>query len=413
MHLAYSKNRSSNLLLVIFFLLFTFQSADIIEYFTNLPIKISLVALMIVLCALLIAKRKRNTGVSSFTVLSIVFSISLSMPLLLAIATDTPVHITSYQSIIYIFLTCALVPALIVITENKTHEVNTSFLRVAKFIFYSNVMVFIIFLALFLVNRTMFDQVIYALFMSGSLINPYQSSGDSSLVRFSGVFNSAFMAATFFVWFIFITLYFDNKKFSRHIILLTLTILLLFTINRNAFLCLSVTLLYHALLKIPFFIFRLYATSIFIFLPVILTIFFNIIQSSFTAASSQNPFFKSSTLISRFDAWKQFTGDTDISVILHGALNFPGFNGMYYVDNGYLYLVMTSGILGVTTFSILVFKLLAFYFKNVHSKFSLLGLTFLVAYAWMMLLNNIISDPLLFILFIVIPYSFTKMDLRT
>ena len=114
------------------------------------------------------------------------------------------------------------------------------------------------------------------------------------------------------------------------------------------------------------------------------------------------------SLYSRFEIWSYWFNSLNIESVLYGYGVIAGMGEEHlYIDNGYIFMIVNSGIFSLAFLLLCVFQLTftAAKRKRPHADlafFLLLGLP--VA----MVFNNVVLDPLLMLLFFFYPIALIK-----
>jgi|GEM_PF-3505311 hypothetical protein len=219
-----------------------------------------------------------------------------------------------------------------------------------------NIMVLFCFILFLLLDHQAVVDFYVELANNGLIINPIQTSEEGTALRFSGVFSSGYLLATYCCLGI-IYYYFDSSTDARKFILIYLIffVMVILTYNRNGILAYIVSTLF---IFIHFYFKRYYNTLIcmyyimligLIFItPGFLIYFSDAILHISAGSIDHSALTKVSTLFSRINAWLLIVNVSDFGDFLTGTGLVQGLgdiNEDFYVDNGYLYLLYQSGIL--------------------------------------------------------------------
>ncbi|MEP8957126.1 O-antigen ligase family protein [Enterobacter mori] len=313
----------------------------------------------------------------------------------------------------------SIVPVCIILfaSTNKMTRNNFVLDNIVDLILKANILVFGIYLIAVNVNYQSVLNFYGNLLAGGVIINPFQTSVEGIAIRFSGIFNSGFLLASFCCVAI-NYLYFrhacSKSKFLLMYLLLFLIVIL--TYNRNgiiAFLLGTIFIVtdkyfakaYSKLLATYFY----FVLSTLCILPLILLYFSDSIFSNIGGARDETALTKVSTLLSRIEAWIIVLKIDNIKDLLLGTGLVQGLgenNDNFYVDNGYLYLLNQGGLIllifyllcWMLMFSSLMSGLKRFsndiYLRNeIYLCLSLIAVSMTIA-----LLNNFFFEPLFLIL---------------
>lgn len=313
----------------------------------------------------------------------------------------------------------SIVPVCLILfaSTNKMTRNNFVLDNIVDLILKANILVFGIYLIAVNVNYQSVLTFYGNLLAGGVIINPFQTSVEGIAIRFSGIFNSGFLLASFCCVAI-NYLYFrhacSKSKFLLMYLLLFLIVIL--TYNRNgiiAFLLGTIFIVtdkyfakaYSKLLATYFY----FVLSTLCILPLILFYFSDSIFSNIGGARDETALTKVSTLLSRIEAWIIVLKIDNIKDLLLGTGLVQGLgenNDNFYVDNGYLYLLNQGGLIllifyllcWMLMFSSLMSGLKRFsndiYLRNeIYLCLSLIAVSMTIA-----LLNNFFFEPLFLIL---------------
>ncbi|HFF3789061.1 O-antigen ligase family protein [Enterobacter mori] len=313
----------------------------------------------------------------------------------------------------------SIVPVCLILfaSTNKMTRNNFVLDNIVDLILKANILVFGIYLIAVNVNYQSVLNFYGNLLAGGVIINPFQTSVEGIAIRFSGIFNSGFLLASFCCVAI-NYLYFrhacSKSKFLLMYLLLFLIVIL--TYNRNgiiAFLLGTIFIVtdkyfakaYSKLLATYFY----FVLSTLCILPLILLYFSDSIFSNIGGARDETALTKVSTLLSRIEAWIIVLKIDNIKDLLLGTGLVQGLgenNDNFYVDNGYLYLLNQGGLIllifyllcWMLMFSSLMSGLKRFsndiYLRNeIYLCLSLIAVSMTIA-----LLNNFFFEPLFLIL---------------
>lgn len=359
------------------------------------------------------AKLRFNSASSSF----LVFFISSGLFFLINNAYQDN-NYTNMQLFLALLMQ-SIVPACLILFASTNKITHNNFILddIVKLVLKANLIVFGLYLVAVNISYQSVLNFYSDLLNGGVIINPFQTSEAGITIRFSGIFNSGFLLASFCCVAI-NYLYFKHAcsktKFLLLYVLLFLIVIL--TYNRNgiiAFLIVTIFIFadkYFAKafprLLASYFYFVLSALCV---LPLILLYFNDSIFSNIGNARDGSALTKVSTLLSRIEAWVIVLRIDNVKDLLLGTGLVQGLgesNDNFYVDNGYLYLLNQGGLL-LVIFYLLCWMLmfsslmsgLKRYSKNISLKneiymcLSLIAVSMTIAF-----LNNFFFEPLFLIL---------------
>ena len=219
-----------------------------------------------------------------------------------------------------------------------------------------NVIVFACFLIAINLNYQRAIDFYSLLILQGVIVNPFQTSEAGISIRFNGVFNSAFVLASFCC--IAISYYyfrFSLSKFKFLILFCILSAMVILSYNRNGIIayavCSSFVLIYAYARNLYFKLTEVYFYTLLVMLivfPCVILIYGDALFESIGAASDHSALTKVSTLFSRIDSWITVLDIDSLKELLIGTGLVQGLgdnNDNFYVDNGYLYLLNQGGVL--------------------------------------------------------------------
>lgn len=313
----------------------------------------------------------------------------------------------------------SIVPVCLILFANTDKMTRNNFVldNIVGLILKANILVFGIYLIALNINYQSVLNFYGNLLTGGVIINPFQTSVEGIAIRFSGIFNSGFLLASFCCVAI-NYLYFrhacSKSKFLLMYLLLSLIVIL--TYNRNGIIAFLISTIFiatdryfskaYSKLLATYFCFVL--STLFI-LPLVLLYFNDSIFSNIGGARDETALTKVSTLLSRIEAWVIILKIDNIKDLLLGTGLVQGLgenNDNFYVDNGYLYLLNQGGLIllifyllcWMLMFSSLMSGLKRFsndiYLRNeIYLCLSLIAVSMTIA-----LLNNFFFEPLFLIL---------------
>ncbi|WP_448660714.1 O-antigen ligase family protein [Enterobacter hormaechei] len=313
----------------------------------------------------------------------------------------------------------SIVPACLILfaSTNKITQNNFILDNSVKLVLKANLIVFGLY---FIAVNISYQSVLnfYSdLFNGGVIINPFQTSEAGITIRFSGIFNSGFLLASFCcvaINYLYFKHVCSKTKFLFLYVLLFLMVIL--TYNRNgiiAFLIVTIFILtnkyfakaFPRLLAVYFY----FVLSALCILPLILLDFNDSIFSNIAGARDESALTKVSTLLSRVEAWVIVLKIDNVKDLLLGTGLVQGLgesNDNFYVDNGYLYLLNQGGLLLLVFYLLcwmLMFSSLRSGLKRYSNDISLkneiyMCLSLIAVSMTIAFLNNFFFEPLFLIL---------------
>ncbi|EGO6620638.1 TPA: O53 family O-antigen polymerase [Escherichia coli] len=266
-------------------------------------------------------------------------------------------------------------------------------------------------------DSKMVEEFYSQLYNHGLIINPFQTSEEGITLRFSGIFSSGFILASYCCFAI--IYYYFNKSVNRikfAFLFVGFVIMVVLTYNRNGMLAFAVTSLFimiHTYLRRYYLtlanLYYVFLIGILFIAPSFILYFGGGIQNSYSSID-YSAFTKLSTLFSRIDAWLQVLNINDVSRLLFGSGLVQGLGEddmNFYVDNGYLYLLHQSGLIAlvlyIATWSYMFISLSKNLKKRRNHNFvsvdeiNMCLLLILVSFT-LALLNNLFFEPVFLIL---------------
>lgn len=251
----------------------------------------------------------------------------------------------------------SLIPLILILIANSTrlNPQSNPLLSIIKIMLKLNLISFVFYLIAVKIDYQSVLSFYSELVSKGIVTNPFQTSLEGVSLRFSGIFNSGFLLATFCCLSLLYYYFNDNHgrlKFS--FIYISLFLMVLSTYNRNGIITYIIGTLF---IFIHRYLFKFYSKAIafsfyaiFTILsltPVVLTVYKNHILASINTYSDQSALTKVSTFFSRIDAWVSVLNVDSTNKFLFGTGLVQGLgdaNDNFYVDNGYLYIFTQGGI---------------------------------------------------------------------
>ncbi|MEI9651340.1 O-antigen ligase family protein [Enterobacter ludwigii] len=252
----------------------------------------------------------------------------------------------------------SIVPVCLILfaSTDKVIRYQSLLTNIVRLTLKGNLICFVIYLVAVNFNYQKVIDFYSDLLASGVIVNPFQTSEAGLSIRFSGIFNSGFLLASFCCIAI-NYIYFNHLlgKLKFLLLYVIIFVIVFLTYNRNgivAFLISTIFILadmyftkaYAKLLTVYFYSVLL---SLCI-LPAILVYYSDCVFSHISSASDETALTKVSTLLSRIEAWILVLKIDNVKDLLLGTGLVQGLgenNDAFYVDNGYLYLLSQGGLL--------------------------------------------------------------------
>ena len=238
----------------------------------------------------------------------------------------------------------------------------------------------------------------------GVIVNPFQTSDDAIAVRFSGIFYSALNFGLFVVFCLIVVLGDNTNRHKGLVMFLVLVLLLLSSFNRNAMITFGFS-------SMAIILWRLGLQKVYVLmlmylgLALIVGILIFIVNMESSIDRSDSFVLSAHSLYSRLEIWGYWLGTLDFRSLIYGHGVIAGMGDDHlYIDNGYVFLVVNSGIVSLL---FLVYQMLHLAGKGAQltscgadvAFFLILGLP--VA----MIFNNVVLDPMLMLLFFFYPMA--------
>lgn len=241
----------------------------------------------------------------------------------------------------------------------------------------------------------------------GIIVNPFQTSDDAIAVRYSGIFYSALNFGLFIVFSIILLFGDDTKVSKRKAVLFVLLLLLVSSFNRNAF----ITLAY---VGGAYFLFKVGMKKNIVFPTMLFGLCFIVISLAFIVnldgeIDQNNSFILSAhSLYSRLEIWSYWLNSLNIESFLYGYGVIAGMGEEHlYIDNGYIFMIVNSGIFSMGFLLLCVFQL-TFTAAKRSGPDADLAFFLLLGLPVAMVFNNIVLDPMLMLLFFFYPIALIK-----
>jgi hypothetical protein len=247
---------------------------------------------------------------------------------------------------------------------------------------------------------------------AGVIVNPIQTSKASIELRFSSIFNSAYVLALFCNVLLAFTLFYTKRKFYKLILLLLITPILFLTLNRNGMLIalFIISSYYFYTVSYRLFVYWVVTAFTLTFIATLLApVIIHLLGDLGGLNSSDTALTKLSTLMSRLLAWREFLSITNLQHIILGMGFVQGLaNTDFFIDNGFYNLLAQSGIIGLFLFYGFMFYIFNrllwsfLYFKNDKSAIALL--LFCAGFS-SMFLNNSFFEIIYLLFYFTFPIS--------
>ena len=320
-----------------------------------------------------------------------------------------PYALTSYQIVIVFAFQCLTMLLLWYFSTNSP----AVFVKVTNFVVRLALLGCVLFGAILLTFVIVDLDLVFRFYGNllelGIIVNPFQTSDESIAVRYSGIFYSALNFGMFIFFSIVLLLSKGIKGSRQKVAFFVLLLFLASSFNRNAFitfLYVSVAVLlvragFKKSIVFPAMLFGL--SFIVIFLVFIVNLNGEIDQSNSFILSAHS-------LYSRFEIWSYWFNSLDIKAVLYGHGVIAGMGEDHlYIDNGYIFMIVNSGVFSLAILLLCVFQLTLTAARRRGpgldlAFFLLLGLP--VA----MIFNNVVLDPMLMLLFFFYPIALIKKE---
>ena len=320
---------------------------------------------------------------------------------------NNPYALTSYQIVVVFSFQC-LTMLLLWYFSTKS---PLAFVKVTNFVVRLALLGCILFgailLTLVILDLDLVFRFYGKLLELGIIVNPFQTSDDAIAVRYSGIFYSALNFGLFIVFSIILLFYEDAKVSQRKFVLFVLLLLLASSFNRNAF----ITLAY---VGGAFFLFKVGLKKNMVFPTMIFGLCFIVISLAFIVnlegeIDQNNSFILSAhSLYSRFEIWSYWFNSLNIESVLYGYGVIAGMGEEHlYIDNGYIFMIVNSGIFSLAFLLLCVFHL-TFTAAKHEGRDADLAFFLLLGLPVAMVFNNIVLDPMLMLLFFFYPLALIK-----
>jgi hypothetical protein len=407
----FSSNRAVNTSLVAcFFLVFWIVFKD--AFRASLLFSLSDIGMVVFVACLFISfvailQGFRALKFIQFDVLLLTYIFYSSMVTSAHLLLNNPYALTSYQIVVVFSFQC-LTMLLLWYFSTKSPVV---FVKVTNFVvrlaFLGCILFGAILLTLVIVDLDLVFRFYGNLLELGIIVNPFQTSDDAIAVRYSGIFYSALNFGLFIVFSIILLFCGDAKVSHRKFVLIVLLLLLASSFNRNAF----ITLAY---VGGAFFLFKVGMKKNLVFPTMVFGLCFIVMSLAFIVnlegEIDQNDSFilSAHSLYSRFEIWSYWFNFLNIESVLYGYGVIAGMGQEHlYIDNGYIFMIVNSGIFSLAFLLLCVFHL-TFTAAKREGPDADLAFFLLLGLPVAMVFNNIVLDPMLMLLFFFYPLALIR-----
>ncbi len=407
----FRSNRAVNTSLVAcFFLVFWIVFKD--AFRASLLFSLSDIGMVVFVACLFISfvailQSFRALKVIQFDVFLLTYIFYSSMVTSAHLLLNNPYALTSYQIAVVFSFQC-LTMLLLWYFSTKS---PLAFVKVTNFVVRLALLGCILFgailLTLVIVDLDLVFRFYGNLLELGIIVNPFQTSDDAIAVRYSGIFYSALNFGLFIVFSIILLFCEDAKVSQRKFILFVLLLLLASSFNRNAF----ITLAY---VGGAFFLYKVGMKKNMVFPTMVFGLCFIVISLAFIVnlegEIDQNSSFilSAHSLYSRFEIWSYWFNSLNIESMLYGYGVIAGMGEEHlYIDNGYIFMIVNSGIFSLAFLLLCVFHL-TFTAAKHEGRDADLAFFLLLGLPVAMVFNNIVLDPMLMLLFFFYPLALIK-----
>jgi hypothetical protein len=407
----FSSNRAVNTSLVAcFFLVFWIVFKD--AFRASLLFSLSDIGMAVFVACLFISfvailQGFRALKFIQFDVLLLTYIFYSSMVTSAHLLLNNPYALTSYQIVVVFSFQC-LTMLLLWYFSTKSPVV---FVKVTNFVVRLAILGCILFgailLTLVIVDLDLVFRFYGNLLELGIIVNPFQTSDDAIAVRYSGIFYSALNFGLFIVFSIILLFCGDAKVSHRKFVLIVLLLLLASSFNRNAF----ITLAY---VGGAFFLFKVGMKKNLVFPTMVFGLCFIVMSLAFIVnlegEIDQNDSFilSAHSLYSRFEIWSYWFNFLNIESVLYGYGVIAGMGQEHlYIDNGYIFMIVNSGIFSLAFLLLCVFHL-TFTAAKREGPDADLAFFLLLGLPVAMVFNNIVLDPMLMLLFFFYPLALIR-----
>ena len=320
-----------------------------------------------------------------------------------------PYALTSYQIVIVFAFQCLTMLLLWYFSTNSP----AVFVKVTNFVARLALLGCVLFGAILLTFVIVDLDLVFRFYGNllelGIIVNPFQTSDESIAVRYSGIFYSALNFGMFIFFSIVLLLSKGIKGSRQKVAFFVLLLFLASSFNRNAF----ITFLY---VSVAVFLVRAGFKKSIVFPAMLFGLSFIVIFLVFIVnlngeIDQSNSFILSAhSLYSRFEIWAYWFNSLDIKAVLYGHGVIAGMGEDHlYIDNGYIFMIVNSGVFSLAILLLCVFQLTLTAAKRKGTN-SDLAFFLLLGLPVAMVFNNVVLDPMLMLLFFFYPIALLKKE---
>jgi hypothetical protein len=241
----------------------------------------------------------------------------------------------------------------------------------------------------------------------GIIVNPFQTSDEGIAVRYSGIFYSALNFGMFIAFSTISLLCGDIKGSRKKVVFLILLLLLASSFNRNALITFAYVSAAIFLVKVGIKKYIVFPAMVFGLAFIAISLVF-VVNVNSEIDQSNSFFLSANSLYSRFEIWSYWFSSLDIKSALYGNGVIAGMGDEHvYVDNGYIFMIVNSGIFSLAFLLTCVFQLTLTAAKQ-RGQDSDLAFFLLLGLPVAMIFNNVVLDPMLMLLFFFYPIALLK-----
>ena len=407
-----SKRSVNTLLIACFFLVFWVVFKD--AFRVSLLFSIPDVGMVVFIASVFISffaflQGFRSLKFTRFDVLLLTYIFYSSMVTAAHSLLYNPYALTSYQIVIVFAFQCLTMLLLWYFSTNSP----AVFVKVTNFVVRLALLGCVLFGAILLTFVIVDLDLVFRFYGNllelGIIVNPFQTSDESIAVRYSGIFYSALNFGMFIFFSIVLLLSKGIKGSRQKVAFFVLLLFLASSFNRNAF----ITFLY---VSVAVFLVRAGFKKSIVFPAMLFGLSFIVIFLVFIVnlngeIDQGNSFILSAhSLYSRFEIWPYWFNSLDIKAVLYGHGVIAGMGEDHlYIDNGYIFMIVNSGVFSLAILLLCVFQLTLTAAKRKGTN-SDLAFFLLLGLPVAMVFNNVVLDPMLMLLFFFYPIALLKKE---
>ena len=407
-----SKRSVNTLLIACFFLVFWVVFKD--AFRVSLLFSIPDVGMVVFIASVFISffaflQGFRSLKFTRFDVLLLTYIFYSSMVTAAHSLLYNPYALTSYQIVIVFAFQCLTMLLLWYFSTNSP----AVFVKVTNFVARLALLGCVLFGAILLTFVIVDLDLVFRFYGNllelGIIVNPFQTSDESIAVRYSGIFYSALNFGMFIFFSIVLLLSKGIKGSRQKVAFFVLLLFLASSFNRNAF----ITFLY---VSVAVFLVRAGFKKSIVFPAMLFGLSFIVIFLVFIVnlngeIDQGNSFILSAhSLYSRFEIWPYWFNSLDIKAVLYGHGVIAGMGEDHlYIDNGYIFMIVNSGVFSLAILLLCVFQLTLTAAKRKGTN-SDLAFFLLLGLPVAMVFNNVVLDPMLMLLFFFYPIALLKKE---